>query len=76
MPILRLIVVISLGLLTVPELSSAAQNGLATLAPNGKHKIATKSSHYIQVQEPQVVIDAIKQVVEAVRNQATWTAAP
>jgi CubicO group peptidase (beta-lactamase class C family)/pimeloyl-ACP methyl ester carboxylesterase len=46
----------------------AAQDALATLAPNAKHKIATKSSHYIQVQEPQLVIDAIKQVVEAVRN--------
>ena len=52
-----------------------SQNALATLAPNAKHKIATKSSHYIQVQEPQLVIDAIKQVVEAVRNPATWTTA-
>jgi pimeloyl-ACP methyl ester carboxylesterase len=54
----------------------AAQDALATLAPNAKHKIATKSSHYIQAQEPQLVIDAIKQVVEAVRNPATWTTAP
>jgi len=46
------------------------------LAPKAKHKIATKSSHYIQAQEPQLVIDAIKQVVEAVRNPATWTAVP
>jgi pimeloyl-ACP methyl ester carboxylesterase len=53
----------------------AAQDALATLAPKAKHKIATKSSHYIQVQEPQLVIDAIKQVVEAVRNPATWTTA-
>ena len=53
-----------------------AQDALATLAPNTKHKIATKSSHYIQAQEPQLVIDAIKQVVEAVRNPATWTAVP
>ncbi len=45
------------------------------LTPNAKHKIATKSSHYIQVQESQLVIDAIKQVVEAVRNPATWTTA-
>jgi CubicO group peptidase (beta-lactamase class C family)/pimeloyl-ACP methyl ester carboxylesterase len=52
-----------------------SQDALATLAPNAKHKIATKSSHYIQAQEPQLVIDAIKQVVEAVRNPATWTAA-
>ncbi len=53
----------------------AAQDALATLAPNAKHKIASKSSHYIQAQEPQLVIDAIKQVVEAVRNPATWTTA-
>jgi hypothetical protein len=54
----------------------SAQDALATLAPNAKHKIAAKSSHYIQVQEPQLVIGAIKQVVEAVRNPSTWTAAP
>jgi CubicO group peptidase (beta-lactamase class C family)/pimeloyl-ACP methyl ester carboxylesterase len=52
-----------------------AQDALGKLTPNAKHKIATKSSHYIQVQEPQLVIDAIKQVVEAVRNPATWTTA-
>ena len=54
----------------------AAQDALATLAPNAKHKIATKSSHYIQVQEPQLVIDAIKQVVEAGRNPSTWLTTP
>jgi len=52
-----------------------AQDELATLTPNAKHKIATKSSHYIQAQEPQLVIDAIKQVVEAVRNPAAWKTA-
>jgi len=54
----------------------AAQDALATLAPNAKHTVATKSSHYIQVQEPQLVVNAIKQVVEAVRNPSTWTTAP
>jgi pimeloyl-ACP methyl ester carboxylesterase len=54
----------------------AAQDALVTLAPNAKHVIATKSSHYIQVQEPQLVIDAIKQVVEAVRNPSAWTVVP
>ena len=53
-----------------------SQDALATLSPNAKHKIATKSSHYIQVQEPQLVVDAINQVVEAVRNPSTWTTAP
>src|SRR6266705_3047611 len=52
------------------------QDALATLAPNAKHIIATKSGHYIQVQEPQLVIDAIKQVVEAVRNRSARTPAP
>jgi len=52
-----------------------SQDALATFAPNAKHKIATKSSHYIQAQEPQLVIDAIKQVVEAVCNPAKWTTA-
>jgi CubicO group peptidase (beta-lactamase class C family)/pimeloyl-ACP methyl ester carboxylesterase len=54
----------------------AAQDELATLVPNAKHKVATKSSHYIQIQEPQLVVDAIKQVVEAVRSPSTWTTAP
>jgi CubicO group peptidase (beta-lactamase class C family)/pimeloyl-ACP methyl ester carboxylesterase len=53
-----------------------AQDALATLAPNARHKTATKSSHYIQAQEPQLVIDAIKQVVGAVRNPSAWTTAP
>src|SRR6266850_2065500 len=50
----------------------SGQDALATLAPNAKHTVATKSAHYIQIQEPQLVIDAIKQVVEAVRNPSAW----
>jgi pimeloyl-ACP methyl ester carboxylesterase len=53
-----------------------AQDELATLVPNAKQKIATKSSHYIQVQEPQLVVDAIKQVVDTVRNPSAWKTAP
>jgi len=53
-----------------------AQDALAALAPNAKHIIATKSGHEIQVREPQLVIDAIKQVVEAVRNRAARTPSP
>ena len=52
------------------------QDALANIAPNAKHIIATKSGHDIQVQEPQLVIDAIKQVVEAVRNRSARTPAP
>jgi CubicO group peptidase (beta-lactamase class C family)/pimeloyl-ACP methyl ester carboxylesterase len=53
----------------------AAQDSLTILAQKAKHTVATKSSHYIQLQEPHLVIDAIKEVVEAVRNPATWTTA-
>src|SRR6266516_3245551 len=52
------------------------QDALATLAPNAKHTVATKSAHYIQIQEPQLVIDAIRDVVEAVRNRSARTPAP
>ena len=54
----------------------AGQDALATLAPNAKHTVATKSAHYIQIQEPQLVIDAIKEVLEAVRNPSSWTSGP
>ena len=58
----------SLDLRVIPHVDA-----LATLAPNAKHIIATKSGHYIQGQEPQLVTDAIKQVVEAVRNRSART---
>jgi hypothetical protein len=38
----------------------AAQDVWRRFAPNAKHKIATKARTYIQAQEPQLVIDAIK----------------
>jgi hypothetical protein len=37
--------------------------------PNTPHRIATNSSHYVQIEEPQLVIDAIRQVVEAARAE-------
>jgi len=49
-----------------------AQNELARLVPHARHVIATKSAHYIQLQQPELVIAASRQVVEAVRNPATW----
>jgi pimeloyl-ACP methyl ester carboxylesterase len=37
--------------------------------PGGKLIIAEKSGHFIQAQEPALVIDAIRQVVEQVRSK-------
>ena len=49
------------------------QDELAALVPGARHVIATKSGHYIQVQQPELVIEAIRQVVEGVRNPDTWS---
>lgn len=44
------------------------QDDLAALVPNARHIIAHQSGHYIQLQQPDLVIDAVRQVVEAVRE--------
>lgn len=49
------------------------QADLATLAPNAKHVIATESGHNIHQDQPELVIAAIRDVVDAVRDPATWT---
>ncbi len=37
--------------------------------PGGKHIIAEKSGHFIQGQEPQLVVDAIRQVIDQVNRK-------
>jgi pimeloyl-ACP methyl ester carboxylesterase len=49
----------------------AAEEQLATLVPGASFTVATESSHYIQLQQPELVIQAIRQVVDAVRVQST-----
>ena len=50
----------------------AAQEGLARLAPGARFVVATESAHYVQLQQPELVIAAIREVVEAVRDPARW----
>ena len=50
----------------------ALQDELAALVPGARHVIATTSGHYIQVDQPELVIEAIRQVVEGVRHPDTW----
>ena len=45
-----------------------AQERLAKLVPNAKHVTNTNSGHEIHKEQPQLVIDAIREVVEAVRS--------
>jgi pimeloyl-ACP methyl ester carboxylesterase len=52
------------------------QKDLATLAPNAHFATATESGHNIHQDQPEQVIAAIREVVEAVRDPSTWTQAP
>ena len=46
-----------------------SQDMLAKLVPGAKHVIATKSTHYIQLDQPTLVTDAIRRVVRKVRRR-------
>jgi pimeloyl-ACP methyl ester carboxylesterase len=51
------------------------QEDLATLVPNAHFAIATESGHNIHQDQPELVIESIRDVVDAVRDPSTWTAA-
>jgi len=44
---------------------------MANLSSNSKHIITTRSGHEIHLDEPELVIDAIKQVINAVKTGRT-----
>ena len=48
-----------------------AQEKLAKLVPNAKHITNTNSGHEIHKEQPQIVINAIREVVGAVRS-GSW----
>jgi hypothetical protein len=49
------------------------QKDLATLVPNAHFAIAMESGHNIHQDQPELVIAAIREVVDAVRDPSTWT---
>lgn len=51
----------------------AGQADLAELVPDTEWVIATESAHWVQVDQPGLVIEAIHKVVDAVRDPETWT---
>jgi pimeloyl-ACP methyl ester carboxylesterase len=55
---------------------AAAQARLAALVPDAQYVLATESGHYIQLDQPELVIDAIRDVVAAVRTQDGWAGSP
>jgi hypothetical protein len=48
-----------------------AQDHLAKLL-NAKHVSETNSGHAIQMEQPRLVIDSIREVVDAVRDRTSW----
>jgi pimeloyl-ACP methyl ester carboxylesterase len=54
----------------------AGQQDLALLLPDARHTVAADSGHYIQLEQPELVIDAIRQVVDAVRDPRGSSGAP
>ncbi len=56
----------------IEQLWTTAQQNLAALIPGTPLIVAPVSSHYIQLDRPDLVIAAIHDVVEAVRDPSTW----
>jgi pimeloyl-ACP methyl ester carboxylesterase len=52
------------------------QDELVALVPGAEHVVATKSEHYIQTTEPNLVIAAVRQVVEAARQGSSVVVTP
>jgi pimeloyl-ACP methyl ester carboxylesterase len=53
---------------------TALQEDLARLVPDARHVIADRSGHNIHQDQPELVIEAVRQVVEAVRDPSTRAA--
>jgi pimeloyl-ACP methyl ester carboxylesterase len=45
---------------------------IARLVPNGRHVVVEESGHTIHQEQPAVVTDQIRAVVEAVRDPNSW----
>jgi pimeloyl-ACP methyl ester carboxylesterase len=50
----------------------AESEAKAALVPDARYSVATKSGHDIHQDQPELVIEAIRQVVAGVRNPDTW----
>ncbi len=61
--------------LTAAELEAvyrANSESLATLVPQARFFVASQSGHDIHQDQPELVVEAIRQVVEGVRHPDTW----
>lgn len=54
------------------EFVHAANEAKLALVPQARYTVATESGHDIHQDQPELVIEAVRQVVEGVRNPDTW----
>lgn len=52
-----------------PEERWGEQQDLARLSSNSKHVVARESKHWVHLDEPELVVEAIREVVEAARKK-------
>jgi pimeloyl-ACP methyl ester carboxylesterase len=52
---------------------TAANEQLAPLTSDARYWVGETSGHYVQQDQPELVVEAIRQVVAGVRNPDTWT---
>ena len=57
---------------TLEQAWLAAQMDLIALTPDAHHLVADQSAHYVQITQPDVVIAAIRSVVDAVSDPGSW----
>jgi len=51
------------------QIRQELQQDLVHRSPSGKQIVATRSGHYIQRDEPELVVSAIREVIDATRKQ-------
>jgi D-alanyl-D-alanine carboxypeptidase len=56
----------------MPQLHRELQADLAELVPDARQVIALRSGHYVHQAEPELVVEAIRDVVDAVRDPEMW----
>ena len=59
-----------------PASEIAAHHSLADTAPHGRHLMATKSGHWILLDEPELIVDAVRTLIAAIGVDSARGPAP
>ena len=59
-----------------PASEIAAHRRLADASPHGRHLVATKSGHWILLDEPELIVDAVRTLIAAIGVDSARGSAP